>query len=112
MVALAAAGPVAPAAPELCVVDGEVGFVGGINLIDDRIDLHHGASEQPRLDFAVELRGPVVQAVGQAARAVWTRAWLEPGCGRGLLAWHAAPRAWCRRPRCGGACTCRAAVAG
>ncbi len=61
---------------KLCVVDGEVAFVGGINVIDDRIDLRHGHSELPRLDYAVELRGPVVAPVEQAARALWTRAWL------------------------------------
>ena len=27
---------------KLCVVDDEVGFVGGINLLDDRFDLRHG----------------------------------------------------------------------
>lgn len=59
---------------KLCVVDGEVGFVGGINLLDDRIDLRHGEDEAPRLDFAVELRGPVVLPVEQTARAMWTRA--------------------------------------
>jgi cardiolipin synthase len=59
---------------KLCVVDGEVGFVGGINIIDDRIDLRHGADEAPRLDFAVELRGPVVLPIEQTARAMWTRA--------------------------------------
>jgi cardiolipin synthase len=58
------------------VVDREVGFVGGINIIDDRIDLRHGRSDAPRLDFAVELRGPVVASVAQSARAVWTRAAL------------------------------------
>ena len=61
---------------KLCVVDGEVAFVGGINIIDDRIDLRHGRSELPRLDFAVEVRGPMVAPVEQAARALWTRAWL------------------------------------
>ena len=59
---------------KLCVVDGDVAFVGGINQIDDRIDLVHGATEQPRLDFAVQLRGPVVAPIEQAIRAVWTRA--------------------------------------
>ena len=59
---------------KLCVVDGEVGFVGGINLIDDRIDLRHGLDEVPRLDFAVALRGPVVLPIEQTARAMWTRA--------------------------------------
>jgi cardiolipin synthase len=61
---------------KLCVVDGEVGFVGGINVIDDRNDLNHGWSDQPRLDFAVMLRGPVVAQVEQTARALWSRAAL------------------------------------
>lgn len=59
---------------KLCVVDGEIGFVGGINIIDDRIDLRHGADVVPRLDFAVALRGPVVLPIEQTARAMWTRA--------------------------------------
>ena len=59
---------------KLCVVDGELAFVGGINMIDDRFDQVHGWSEQPRLDFAVSLRGPVVLPVLQATRALWTRA--------------------------------------
>lgn len=59
---------------KVCVVDGQVGFVGGINIIGDCNDMHHGISDAPRLDFAVELRGPVVQPIEQTARAVWTRA--------------------------------------
>ena len=59
-----------------CVVDGELGFVGGINLIDDRHDLNHGWSDSPRLDFAVRLQGPVVARMEQAARAMWSRATL------------------------------------
>jgi len=61
---------------KLCVVDAEVAFVGGINLIDDRFDLNHGWSELPRLDFAVRVRGPLAPAVHRAARAMWTRASL------------------------------------
>lgn len=61
---------------KLCVVDGEIGFVGGINLIDDRHDLRHGWSELPRLDYAVRLRGPVVAPLEQTARAMWGRAAL------------------------------------
>lgn len=61
---------------KLCAVDREVGFVGGINIIDDRLDLRHGRSDVPRLDFAVELRGPLVERVALAARAVWSRAAL------------------------------------
>ena len=61
---------------KLCVVDGEVAFVGGINLLDDRLDLNHGAIEAPRLDFAVLVRGPLVEPVAQTSRAVWNRARL------------------------------------
>ncbi|MBQ0957591.1 cardiolipin synthase ClsB [Ideonella sp. 4Y11] len=59
---------------KLCVVDGTVGFVGGINVIDDRVDLNHGPLDAPRLDFAVEVRGPAVLPIEQTSRAVWTRA--------------------------------------
>ena len=59
---------------KLCVVDGQLGFVGGINVIDDRNDLNHGVTEAPRLDFAVALQGPVVGPVEQTVRAMWTRA--------------------------------------
>ena len=61
---------------KLCVVDGQHAFVGGINVIDDRNDLNHGWSEAPRLDFAVEVEGPIVEVIEQTARAMWTRAAL------------------------------------
>ncbi len=61
---------------KLCAVDGEIAFVGGINVIDDRFDQNHGVCDTPRLDFAVELRGPVAQPVGHTAHAMWARATL------------------------------------
>ena len=61
---------------KLCVVDSEVAFVGGINVIDDRLDIHHGHTELPRLDFAVQLRGPLVAPVELGLRSIWSRAWL------------------------------------
>jgi cardiolipin synthase len=61
---------------KLCVVDGELGFVGGINIIDDRNDLNHGWSDAPRLDFAVRLLGPAAALMEQTARAMWSRAAL------------------------------------
>ncbi len=61
---------------KLCVVDAEVAFVGGINIIDDRFDRSHGHTDLPRLDFAVELRGPAVLQVQQVARALALRARL------------------------------------
>ena len=48
---------------KLCSIDGRTGFVGGINLIDDRVDLHHGRLDAARLDYAVQAEGPVVQAL-------------------------------------------------
>ena len=64
---------------KLLAVDGEVAFVGGINVIDDRYDIHHGWSERPRLDFAVELQGTVAGEVQHLAQALWTRASLVRG---------------------------------
>ena len=58
------------------MVDGEHGFVGGINLIDDRHDMNHGWTDRPRLDFAVAVQGPVVAQMVQTARAIHTRARL------------------------------------
>ncbi|MFN5165582.1 MAG: cardiolipin synthase ClsB [Pseudomonadota bacterium] len=56
-----------------------VAFVGGINVIDDRLDLRHGWGEEPRLDFAVELRGPLAGSVHAATRAMWVRSHLWQG---------------------------------
>lgn len=64
---------------KLCVVDDAVAFVGGINVIDDRNDLNHGWGDTPRLDFAVEVVGPLAGAVRHAARAMWARAHLGRG---------------------------------
>lgn len=71
---------------KLCVVDRQVAYVGGINLLDDRYDQVHGWSEQPRLDYAVELRGPIVAPIEQAVRALWTRAHVGRHLGREMAA--------------------------
>ncbi|MCM5570839.1 cardiolipin synthase ClsB [Burkholderiaceae bacterium FT117] len=56
---------------KLVVVDGAVAFVGGINLLDDLYDPNHGRLDEPRLDFAVRVRGPLVAAVHVAAQRLW-----------------------------------------
>jgi cardiolipin synthase len=61
---------------KLCVCDETVAFVGGINIIDDRHDMNHGWTEAPRLDFAVEVHGPLAAGVHATARAMWARAHL------------------------------------
>lgn len=59
---------------KMCVIDDTIAFVGGVNLLDDRFDQVHGWSDAPRLDFAVQVRGPVVDPVAHALRALYTRA--------------------------------------
>lgn len=61
---------------KLCVCDEEVAFVGGINLIDDRHDMNHGWTEEPRLDYAVQVLGPLAAQVHATTRAMWARAHL------------------------------------
>ncbi len=84
---------------KMCVVDGELAFVGGINLLDDRFDQVHGWSDEPRLDYAVELRGPVVAPVEKATSALWARAQLGGHLGKEVaaLARSAEPVARARR---------------
>jgi cardiolipin synthase len=45
---------------KLCVVDGHTAFCGGINILDDWYDPHHGSLARPRLDFAVSVQGELV----------------------------------------------------
>jgi cardiolipin synthase A/B len=61
---------------KLCVVDNDRAFVGGINIIGDRLDMRHGLSEEPRLDFAVQIVGGLVDLVAHSVRSIWSRAWL------------------------------------
>lgn len=58
---------------KLCVVDGEVAFCGGINVVDDWIDPNHGPLSAPRFDFAVMVSGPLVQEVHGAMTQFWLR---------------------------------------
>jgi len=58
---------------KLCVVDGTVAFCGGINVLDDFYDPNYGVLESPRLDFAVRVTGPLVQAVHEATAQFWWR---------------------------------------
>ena len=84
---------------KMCVVDGNIAFVGGINLLDDRYDQVHGWSDQPRLDYAVALRGPIVAPIEQSVRALWTRASIGRNFGKEMsaLARSAEPVARARR---------------
>jgi len=58
---------------KLCVVDRELAFCGGINLLDDHYDPNHGELSEPRLDFAVQVRGPLVADVHDTMMRLWWR---------------------------------------
>ncbi len=58
---------------KLCVVDGRVGFCGGINLLDDYFDPNHGTLEQPRFDFSVRVEGPLVADMHDTMTRLWAR---------------------------------------
>jgi cardiolipin synthase len=58
---------------KLCVVDGKVGFCGGINILDDFHDPNHGPLDSPRLDFALRVTGPLVQEMRATLLRQWRR---------------------------------------
>ncbi len=62
------------------VIDRRIGFVGGINMLDDTFDVpDDGLGPLPRFDFAVRLRGPLVDDVLRAQRTLWLRlGWRHP----------------------------------
>lgn len=58
---------------KLCVIDGHLAFCGGINILDDWYDPHHGTLALPRLDFAVCARGALVQQMQETMAQLWWR---------------------------------------
>lgn len=58
---------------KLCVVDGGTAFCGGINILDDCYDPAYGQLQQPRLDFAVRVTGPLVHDAMEAMTRFWWR---------------------------------------
>lgn len=64
---------------KVTTVDNALAFVGGINILDDYVDVpDDGQGPRPRFDFAVSLRGPIVDDVFRAQRSLWLRmAWRK-----------------------------------
>ncbi len=56
---------------KLAVIDGKVGFCGGINIVDD---VDSGGPVHPRFDYAVRVQGPLLADMRTSMRAVWVRA--------------------------------------
>lgn len=59
---------------KLCVVDHDLAFCGGINILDDFLDPHvEGALKAPRLDYAMSFRGALVTVAHDAMTQLWSR---------------------------------------
>ena len=58
---------------KLCVVDRRLAFCGGINILDDHLQLQQGLQTTPRFDFAVQVQGPLVADAWSAMEQVWWR---------------------------------------
>ena len=58
---------------KLCVVDRQILFCGGINVLDDFYDPNHGTLAAPRFDFAVQLRGRLVTQASDTMEKLWQR---------------------------------------
>ena len=53
---------------KLAVIDARIAFIGGMNLVDD---FEPPGLDAPRLDFSVEVRGPLLIAIHQSMRHLW-----------------------------------------
>ncbi|PHV10677.1 cardiolipin synthase ClsB [Chitinimonas sp. BJB300] len=69
---------------KLVSIDGQLGFVGGINILED----HDGPDLAPRYDYALALRGPLTRQIRAAAAALWQQTcWSQF-----KMEWHRLPR--------------------
>lgn len=55
---------------KVAVIDGKVGFIGGINIIDDYNVPHN---TPPRIDYAVRVEGKLLPAILSSADKLWRR---------------------------------------
>ena len=68
---------------KLVVLDAQIAFVGGINIIDD---LDDPEMQAPRFDYAVLIKGPLLLKIHSAARYLWM-----------LVAWAHFKKRWINR---------------
>ncbi|HQN64553.1 MAG TPA: cardiolipin synthase ClsB [Methylophilus sp.] len=60
---------------KMAVIDGRVGFVGGINIIDDNNTPDH---VPPRIDYAVRVEGFLLQSMRHSVTTLWQKmSWLH-----------------------------------
>lgn len=64
---------------KIAVIDGNIGFVGGINIIDD-YDVPNNAPNDvpPRIDYAVRIEGALLPMLVTSVQKLWRRiAWMH-----------------------------------
>lgn len=71
---------------KLCLVDSELAFCGGINILDDFHDPSYGRLDHPRFDFAMSVQGPLVVSVQAVMERSWRRLLAKQQTGRGRIA--------------------------
>lgn len=60
---------------KILVVDGQIGFVGGINIIDDN---NVPDNAVPRVDYAVQIQGALLAPLLETVQILWRRiAWMQ-----------------------------------
>ena len=65
---------------KIVVIDDDVAFVGGINIIDDLNHApFHDAALGPRYDFAVRVRGPLVAQIALTVDRLWWQMGVRAG---------------------------------
>ena len=58
---------------KLCVVDGEIAFCGGVNVLDDFYDPNYGDLTAPRFDFCVRVTGVLALTIHAVTSHLWER---------------------------------------
>ena len=62
---------------KIAVVDGTIGFIGGINIIDDN-NVPNPNNVPPRVDYAVQIEGALLPRLQASVADLWHRvAWLN-----------------------------------
>ena len=54
---------------KIALIDGRIGFVGGINLVDDLTDAL--SDKEPRYDYAVKIEGPLLAKIYPLVHWLW-----------------------------------------
>ena len=55
---------------KMTVVDGRVGFVGGVNIIDD---FNTPGQKSPRVDYTVKVEGPLLRSMHASMHLLWRK---------------------------------------